>query len=582
MSQIPVPIPTLPIASTTAAQNAHIASLNTQIEQLVHKNNKLVQSHEEELAEWEKKLVEERRRGDNAVRKIQEASKREVASWHDACETLRVASHHAMASMEYAHAVTKHDLLDLEHKMDALSTELKVKDMYLLRLKGAEEDLKDRLEYAERTYARRLEALVSELDETKQELINSRNKVVLNESQETSKLATKLKEAQKELDETRAALTKANAQITSLESVAERARLELKDEKRERKELEREMRELKDQVADWKRLETREAETAKEGKKRARELEVTLAAERSRLEELEQERVRWKKEKSQLQREKDELEQERDEAKKEAKAARKLLKEAKQEAAGKENAPEKVFDPKPKKRQREVEDASDDEGKTVKKSKPTVESNPKRAASPGPSKDAAKSKPKFKRPTKKQAEEEHDSDDTLSKRAKFISKSLAADNAEGRRVIKGALGDTSDEEPITKPKTKAKAKAAASRKDEGSEEVFDVDRIPEASDSDDEPPKPVGPKVKKTAKKKEDSEPSKPKAKETKQASAAPEPAKPKKRMLNLLGNTTGASAVTAWWGAKNTDNEFNIPTMLSSPEKGEVPRAKFGSGRGF
>jgi FtsZ-binding cell division protein ZapB len=90
MSSIPVPIPTLPISSTTGAQSVQIASLTSQIEELVKKNTALTQQHERARSEVEAKLAEEVSRGIEAVQRIREAHKAEVQTWKDRCETVRM------------------------------------------------------------------------------------------------------------------------------------------------------------------------------------------------------------------------------------------------------------------------------------------------------------------------------------------------------------------------------------------------------------------------------------------------------------------------------------------------------------
>lgn len=87
-SQSGLPIPTLPISSATAFQAAHIASLTSQVEELVNKNNTLTSQHKAERSEWETRLVEERTRAEDAVRRIRDTHNKEVKDWKNGVETV--------------------------------------------------------------------------------------------------------------------------------------------------------------------------------------------------------------------------------------------------------------------------------------------------------------------------------------------------------------------------------------------------------------------------------------------------------------------------------------------------------------
>jgi hypothetical protein len=84
----PTPIPTLPITSATAAQAAHIASLTTQLHQLVEKNNAITLQLELAQREGREKLGEEVRRTEGVVRGMRKAHEEEVRGLKEAMEVV--------------------------------------------------------------------------------------------------------------------------------------------------------------------------------------------------------------------------------------------------------------------------------------------------------------------------------------------------------------------------------------------------------------------------------------------------------------------------------------------------------------
>jgi regulator of replication initiation timing len=77
----------LPIATSSAGlQSAQIASLTTQIEQLVRKNEALTRQYENDKRQLEMTIESEQKRARDAVSKMMEASKSEVAEWEANCE----------------------------------------------------------------------------------------------------------------------------------------------------------------------------------------------------------------------------------------------------------------------------------------------------------------------------------------------------------------------------------------------------------------------------------------------------------------------------------------------------------------
>jgi hypothetical protein len=89
-SQSGLPIPTLPISSGTASQAAHIASLTSQVEELVNKNRSLSSQHDVECREWESRLAEERTRAEDTVRRLRDGHKKEVHGLKEGLDTVRL------------------------------------------------------------------------------------------------------------------------------------------------------------------------------------------------------------------------------------------------------------------------------------------------------------------------------------------------------------------------------------------------------------------------------------------------------------------------------------------------------------
>ena len=84
----PTPIPTLPITSATAAQSAHIASLTTQLHQLVEKNNSITSKLELAQREGRERVNEEVRRTDEIVRQMRIAHQEEMRVVQESMETV--------------------------------------------------------------------------------------------------------------------------------------------------------------------------------------------------------------------------------------------------------------------------------------------------------------------------------------------------------------------------------------------------------------------------------------------------------------------------------------------------------------
>jgi len=82
----PLPIPTLPISSATAAQSVHIASLTTQLQQLVEKNNGITSKLEQCQREGRERLEEEVRRSDDIVRQMKLVHEEEIKAVMDKME----------------------------------------------------------------------------------------------------------------------------------------------------------------------------------------------------------------------------------------------------------------------------------------------------------------------------------------------------------------------------------------------------------------------------------------------------------------------------------------------------------------
>jgi hypothetical protein len=87
----PTPIPTLPITSATAAQSAHIASLTTQLHQLVEKNNTLTSNLSLAQKEGRERVNEEVSRSEEVVRLMRIAHGEEMKGLKESMETVSVA-----------------------------------------------------------------------------------------------------------------------------------------------------------------------------------------------------------------------------------------------------------------------------------------------------------------------------------------------------------------------------------------------------------------------------------------------------------------------------------------------------------
>ncbi|KAG8827333.1 3-oxo-5a-steroid 4- dehydrogenase [Serendipita sp. 399] len=655
MSFAPAPIPTLPISSGTAGQAAHIASLTAQLEELVSRNNQLTQHMQEERADFERRIKAERLRGDSAVRQLQQANEQEVQEWKNACDSLCVASKHASMTMAYAHSVTKHDLLVVTQQYEDLQVQLGEREMELFIANGSITDLSYQIEDLERSNSRRVRELLLEVDATHAELdavraslTATRTKISVKDDERLSDMKKRLQDTIAKKDELEERLDKAQSEHLVLEQACERLRLECKDEKREKKELEREMRELKDQVSDWKRLEGKEADSLKEMKKQVRELEVSLSSEQSRVEELEKENSRLRKESAKerlrLEREKEDVIREKDEVRQALRDVKKELRESRKamEATEKENLPESLLitskAKKVTKRPREENDALEDEGgrgatKKVQyaryvrvkpcfltsiKPKPSEDVDKaaskarklakaaERAASPGlenaetedpPKKTKKPFKPAQRRPV---VDADGESEDMDTKRAKYFGLN-PEDQAKGKSsksqsksVIKGALGDTSDEETTlnqpakmapkdkangaskaTTSKSKSKAKTLAPLDSEEGEN-FDVDAISSTDEDEDDQVKVVEKKPTKTKKatgvgatkqRKTAKENPQEQVKAGKQVPTT-EAEKPKKRTLNLLAGAGAGEGISSWW-----DNIAMVTITIESSKK-KISRA--------
>ncbi|KAG8784912.1 hypothetical protein FRB91_008215 [Serendipita sp. 411] len=661
MSFLPTPIPTLPISSGTAGQAAHIASLTAQLEELVSRNNQFSKQLQDERAESERRVKAERQRGDAAVRQLQQANVQEIQEWKDACESLCTASKHASMSMAYVHSVTNYDLLVSTQQCEDLQVNLREREMELFIANGNITDLSYRIEDMERANSRRVQELLleienahAELDTAQANLAATRTKISLREDEKLSDMKKRLQDSIAEKESLEVQLTKFQSEMSTLEQSFERLRLESKDDKREKKELEREMRELKDQVADWKRLEGKEADSLKDMKKKLRELEVSLSSEQDRVAELEKENARLRKdtvkERLRVEKEKEEVERERDDAKQALKDIRRELRDSRKatEDAEKENLPEPLATAaKTKgatKRSREEVDAPDDDGRkhTTKKVKHSEEPEKttlskarkvakasERKGSPafdavdeGTEQPPKKMKKPFKPAQKKALEEDEESEDMNAKRAKYfgvrnVGEGQIKQSKNQSTSVKGTLDDSADEDGLLNKQSTAKAglkdknngisKSGVNQKgkpkakkghigapqDSDEAEVFDIDAV---SSTDEEEGERFEADLKEPVKSKQAtglagdniskrSNPTKGKGRvEGKSVVPAPptETAKPKKRTLNLLaGTVSGGGTVSSWWDNAE-QNIFNIPTTLSSPEKGGsiVPRFQFGRGK--
>jgi hypothetical protein len=96
-SQSGLPIKTLPISSATASQAAHIASLTAQVEELVNKNRSISSQHDTERQEWEARLVEERTRAEEVVKRLRDGHKKEVNGLKESLETVRLTSYRMLS-----------------------------------------------------------------------------------------------------------------------------------------------------------------------------------------------------------------------------------------------------------------------------------------------------------------------------------------------------------------------------------------------------------------------------------------------------------------------------------------------------
>lgn len=227
---------------------------------------------------------------------------------------------------------------------------------------------------------------------------------------------------------------------------------------------------------------------------------------------------------------------------------------------------------------------------------PVVVVKPK--SKPAPAADVTKAvdavvKRKFKPPAPVKDNGGNDSDDMQNSRAKFFGDTKEAPKRDKKKDAKQAAS------------SKGKGDAI-SREDEG--ETFDLDAVSDATEDEEEKeqklkskPRVDKPKPKPT--KGADAGAGKPAVKKaitSKERTSEVEnvmPIKPKKKTLNLLGSVTNGTGFGSFgsWGGVSThffgdchdlmpppqgmdQNLYNIPTQLSSPEKGGtlVPRATF------
>ena len=218
----PVPIPTLPISSATASQAAHIASLTTQVHQLVDKNNAISAKLEQAQKDAQVKIHAEVKRSDDIVRQMRDAHEDEMKRINERMETvrsncfqklsadffqLRISAVHAQQSIAYAHQVTKHDLKLTEITLAQHKSQNIIQAAALVRAMGAEDLLlvrflvcsrleltseQTRLTATKSSHARQFQALVSKLDEAQAELVASQVRA----SEQDDKVMTKLKVSQ--------------------------------------------------------------------------------------------------------------------------------------------------------------------------------------------------------------------------------------------------------------------------------------------------------------------------------------------------------------------------------------------------
>lgn len=88
MASLPTPIPSFSPSSGSAAQTAHIKSLELQLQELVAKNNTLVAQHSQYVEQFESRLRDERVDAQDIVRRLKDASMREKNDLKDAIETV--------------------------------------------------------------------------------------------------------------------------------------------------------------------------------------------------------------------------------------------------------------------------------------------------------------------------------------------------------------------------------------------------------------------------------------------------------------------------------------------------------------
>lgn len=659
MSNSAIPIPTLPITSTAGAQSVQIASLTSQIEELVKKNTALTQQYESRRSEWEIKLAEENNRGLEAAQRIREASKVEVQTWKDRCETIRVAGKHSMEAIAYAQKVAQADAVMLETKVQQLYTQLQQKDLAILRSRAVELRLANQMAASERSYLYRITQLEARCETAEAALAAVESQVSLDEDRKTSKLQVLLQKTKDELQNAHEALSNANADVDSLTSSRDHLGSELEEEKRKKKVMDKEVKELREQIANWKRLDGRDADSVKEGKTRIRELESSLANEQRRVEDLEKSQRRVELENKRLQRDLDKLsdaQKERDNLRQELQETNRELLEAKKSSKerrrlemlnDKENiATSSADEARTKKRPRaEFNDADDPNlatNRVTKKAKvePTKErakskdkesSKSQSAAaaskvillsrSPSPvnsggrnekestTSTAPKSKArKFKSAQKESQGADSESEDLDTKRQKFFGKTSSKpptvdpnedSDVRSRQVDSKASGtktgdkkkaaSTTSKPAVVTSKTSSKLPKSKGL-DEEAEEVFDLSAVSSAEESEDDAPKTD---AKSNATSRKNAEPSQSKKVQASKSKPVDRPkgadageSKPKKRTMNLLGGmTTNGISSTDWWAKKDVANVYNIPSMLSSPEKGpsaDGPRAKFDFGKGW
>lgn len=151
---VPAPIPTLPISSATASQAAHIASLTTQVHQLVDKNNAINTKLEQAQKDGRERLHVEVKRSDDIVRQMRDAHDEEMKRVNERMETvrrshltlsyahspqLRISAVHAQQSMAYAHQVTKYELKSTENALSYQKNQNILQAAALVRAVGTED-----------------------------------------------------------------------------------------------------------------------------------------------------------------------------------------------------------------------------------------------------------------------------------------------------------------------------------------------------------------------------------------------------------------------------------------------------------